>query len=1087
MLTPAAVVWRISVGPGPGDAAACLEPPVYESGALKFYRRTPGDKVLLKPVCGGTCRYGYQAPPVEPVTGRGRAFPGSCFGVRYADEMVGVVLWCCIKGSCSLRPLTPSCGTARPLDPGIHHPEPRSSPPAQQIPSTGSPQGPREDLYPTVTVTPLTVQDTGGAGSCSSHPPPEPRMASINNQPITEIQISLNKDQEDKLERAGFTRVPGDLNSGTAGPVELLWYKRGHSRAVTRIQFSFREEMNEGLTASGFTKINKNINTGTAGDAIFLWYLSCTTQFDSPVLDLKVTTKVEEEPELFLTGWERMGLDLNRNAGGHPVYVWVLRDTTTYISSITASLDCSGDRELFQHGYIRVDEDTNRGAFPAGAAVFPWFRQSKVQGDGITEIEVSLNKDQEVALEARGFTKVNKDLNEGANGDPVYLWYMHSQAPPIQFLTVLVGEVARSTYKKAGVCTLVEKNLNSGNNGVPLYIAYKHYRGPPPGPAPGAHPQDPPLGPTTGTHHRGPPPGPTPRTHHRGPPPGPIPRAHPPGPPPGPTPGAHPRDPPPGPTPGTHPWGPPPGPTPGTHPRGPPPGPTPGTHPRDPPPGLTHHSADLRGFTSDSHCRLRIHLRPPLQTQDSPQTPTADSGFTSDSHCRDSGFTSDSHCRDSGFTSDSHCRLRIHLRIHLRLRPLQTQDSPQTPTDSHLRLPLQTQDSPQTPLRLPLQRLRTPTPQTPTAETEDSPQRLPLQRLRIHLTPGFTSDETPTAETPTQTQDSPQTPLQTQDSHCRETPRLRIHLRIHLRPPLQTQDSPQTPTADSGFTSDSHCRLRTADSGFTSDSHWIQGFTSDLQRLRFTSDSGFTSDSHCRLRIHLRLPLQRLRIHLRLPLQRLRIHLRLPLQRLRIHLRLPLQTQDSPQTPTAETQDSPQTPTAETQDSPQTPTADSGFTSDSHCRLRIHLRLPLQRLRIHLRLPLQTQDSPQTPTADSGFTSDSHCRLRIHLRLPLQRLRIHLRLPLQTQDSPQTPTAETQDSPQTPTAPQTPLQDSPQTPTADSDSPQTPTADSGFNAERLRLPLQTEDSPQTPTAETQDSPQTPTAETQDSPQTPTAD
>ena len=71
------------------------------------------------------------------------------------------------------------------------------------------------------------------------------------------------------------------------------------------------------------------------------------------------------------------------------------------------------------------------------------------------------------------YTKVDKDLNEGANGDPVFLWYMHSQAPAIQFLTVLVGDVALSVYKKAEVCNVVEKNLNSGNNGVSLYIAYK--------------------------------------------------------------------------------------------------------------------------------------------------------------------------------------------------------------------------------------------------------------------------------------------------------------------------------------------------------------------------------------------------------------------------------------------------------------------------------------------------------------------------------------------------------------------------------------------------------------------------------------
>ncbi|XP_037387825.1 uncharacterized protein LOC119261889 [Pygocentrus nattereri] len=291
-------------------------------------------------------------------------------------------------------------------------------------------------------------------------------------QAITELQVSTNMKKEEDLKKQGFTKVDGNLNSGTTGPEVFLWYKKGGVKSVTRIQCSYRNEMNDGLGAAGFQKIKENINIGTEGDAIFLWYMTGTTTSDIAIMDLKVTTLLAEEPRQFSAGWERLGLDLNHNTGGNPVYLWVKRDTTTYISNITASLSFSEDKTLFDHGYIRVDEDTNRGASPS-LAVFLWYRRCKYPDVSITDIDVSISEEQEGSLLKKGYLKVNKDLNAGTNGDSVYLWYKHSENPAIQFLTVLVGNDALQAYKSAKTCKVVEKNLNNGNNGVPLYVAYK--------------------------------------------------------------------------------------------------------------------------------------------------------------------------------------------------------------------------------------------------------------------------------------------------------------------------------------------------------------------------------------------------------------------------------------------------------------------------------------------------------------------------------------------------------------------------------------------------------------------------------------
>ena len=82
--------------------------------------------------------------------------------------------------------------------------------------------------------------------------PPRLRMA----DPITELQISVSKDQEQTLSSQGSTKVDGNLNSGTSGSTVLLWYKSGGNKPVTRVQFSFRSEMDGGLNASAVLVYN---------------------------------------------------------------------------------------------------------------------------------------------------------------------------------------------------------------------------------------------------------------------------------------------------------------------------------------------------------------------------------------------------------------------------------------------------------------------------------------------------------------------------------------------------------------------------------------------------------------------------------------------------------------------------------------------------------------------------------------------------------------------------------------------------------------------------------------------------------------
>ncbi|KAL7838979.1 hypothetical protein SRHO_G00256370 [Serrasalmus rhombeus] len=299
--------------------------------------------------------------------------------------------------------------------------------------------------------------------------PPKGKM----EQPITAVEISFGRDQQIQLIQEQFTKL--EINLNTEEMPVFLWYKRGSENLITRIQFSFREEMIHGLQNSGFTHIPQRINEGAPDYPIRLWYMRGTTEFDFPIVDLRVTTSLQEEPALFSNNWERLGCDLNRsNNSGHPVYVWVKRRGRTYICDITATIGFAEDVGLFNQGFFRVDEDTNRGLPLTNPPTNPpssfiWYRHSSVQG--ITRVRVSVGDEV-----IDGFIRVDKNLN--SESTPVYLCYSNGPHRPVQYLTVLVSEAARDAYGAPNI-TVVIVNLNFEiPRSIPLFIAYSSWANP---------------------------------------------------------------------------------------------------------------------------------------------------------------------------------------------------------------------------------------------------------------------------------------------------------------------------------------------------------------------------------------------------------------------------------------------------------------------------------------------------------------------------------------------------------------------------------------------------------------------------------
>ncbi|KAK9963847.1 hypothetical protein ABG768_007008 [Culter alburnus] len=292
-----------------------------------------------------------------------------------------------------------------------------------------------------------------------------------SGQQITKLDVSTSQEEEQILGAQGYQLINVNLNEGARGNRILLWYKKeSGKRPVTRIEFSFTDKMKPGLADAGYEVVNRDLNAGTGGDHIFLWYLYGSTKYDMPIVELEVTKAAKEEPALLKDGWERLGCDLNRNASRTIIYLWVKREKTSYIQEIAATVDFSSDKHMFELGYTRVCEDTNRNAGGKNL-VFLWYRCTTDKSKALTDLNISTSLQEESKLQKEGYKVLSVDLNKGTTGKKVYPWYKKEGDQPIQAMVLLINRDAWDEYKKAGI-NFIEKNLNEGNGDCAMYMAY---------------------------------------------------------------------------------------------------------------------------------------------------------------------------------------------------------------------------------------------------------------------------------------------------------------------------------------------------------------------------------------------------------------------------------------------------------------------------------------------------------------------------------------------------------------------------------------------------------------------------------------
>ncbi|XP_068564879.1 uncharacterized protein [Cebidichthys violaceus] len=286
---------------------------------------------------------------------------------------------------------------------------------------------------------------------------------------ISHLDLHNDDADEQKLQSEGFMKINVDLNKEAGGKATYLWYKKGSCPApITRIQLTFNVQMSVGLIKAGYTKVHKPVNHAEGVDPIYLWFYQGSTEYDTPIVAIDVTSEAEKEAQKFRHGWEKLACDLNRNAGGDWVYIWVKRENPTYICDVAVTDSFTSDEMYFCDSYIRVDEDAHRGT--GSDNVFIWYRLTTNWEHALSDLKVSTTESEFQALQGQNYQPLGFNFNQWTGS--IYLWYKRERSSsPIKTITLLLNIAAVPVYIKAGV-TVIEKNLNTGNKGRTEYLCF---------------------------------------------------------------------------------------------------------------------------------------------------------------------------------------------------------------------------------------------------------------------------------------------------------------------------------------------------------------------------------------------------------------------------------------------------------------------------------------------------------------------------------------------------------------------------------------------------------------------------------------
>ncbi|XP_029985192.1 uncharacterized protein LOC115415665 [Sphaeramia orbicularis] len=145
--------------------------------------------------------------------------------------------------------------------------------------------------------------------------------------------------------------------------------------------------------------------------------------------------------------------------------------TPSYVTELQVSLDQAEEQQLQATGFRKVNVDLNKGA--GGKYIYLWYKKQS-EGVPITRIQISFNSDMADGLARAGYTQVPKDLNAGSGGDFIYLWYFKGTTEydtSIQDVDVTVdAEAEAQKFKLNWERVTCDLNRKAGGNWIHMWV-----------------------------------------------------------------------------------------------------------------------------------------------------------------------------------------------------------------------------------------------------------------------------------------------------------------------------------------------------------------------------------------------------------------------------------------------------------------------------------------------------------------------------------------------------------------------------------------------------------------------------------------
>ncbi|XP_041727712.1 uncharacterized protein si:dkey-30j10.5 [Coregonus clupeaformis] len=135
-----------------------------------------------------------------------------------------------------------------------------------------------------------------------------------------------------------------------------------------------------------------------------------------------------------------------------------------YITDIAISTSPAREQQLRGQGFLRKDFNLNQGN-SSTSIVYMWYKMGNVEP--ITRVQFSFSDAMKNGLRSAGYTELQENLNYGAEGDVIQLWYCSGASPkydiPIVDLLLSTNVAAEFKYGWERLPCNLNRN-NSGEN-----------------------------------------------------------------------------------------------------------------------------------------------------------------------------------------------------------------------------------------------------------------------------------------------------------------------------------------------------------------------------------------------------------------------------------------------------------------------------------------------------------------------------------------------------------------------------------------------------------------------------------------------